>query len=57
MAGSNANGFKLSVLTNGHPSYSSVKEQFFSKWQKEPNGLRVERIFKVKVRTVCSEKP
>lgn len=51
MAGTGVNGFKLSVLTNQHPSYSSLKEQFFSKWEKEANNLRVERIFKVEVGT------
>ena len=54
MAGSNANGFKLSVLTNGHPMYSSLKEQFFSKWHKEASNLRVERIFKVEVRIAAT---
>lgn len=55
MGGTSANSFKLSVLTNRHPSYSSLKEQFFSKWQKESNELRVERILKVEVRTAHDE--
>ncbi|CAN0005713.1 unnamed protein product, partial [Laminaria digitata] len=51
MAGTSPSAFKLSVLANEHPSYTSLKEQFLSKWQKETNGLTVERIIKVEVRT------
>eukprot|EP00904_Undaria_pinnatifida_P004166 jgi/Undpi1/13750/HiC_scaffold_9.g03403.m1 len=36
--------------------YSSLKEQFFSKWHKEASNLRVERIFKVEVPKVVNHK-
>ncbi|CAN0173238.1 unnamed protein product, partial [Laminaria digitata] len=32
-----------------HPEYGPLKAQLISKWQKEVNDLRVERIFKVEV--------
>lgn len=41
--------FQLKVLTNEHPDYASLKEQFFTKWIKPVYSLRVERIFKVQV--------
>lgn len=47
-----ATDFRLSVLTNGHRDYQSLKEQFKNKWIKsEPvKGGSVQRIFKVDVR-------
>lgn len=45
------NIFKLSVLTDQHPSYAPLKEQFLSKWLKNANGLAVERIIQIEVRT------
>lgn len=50
-AGVSAKSFKLSVLAINHPSYTSLKEQFLSKWLKNADGLTVERIIKVEVRT------
>lgn len=47
--GPSPNDFKLMVLTNQHSAYASLKEQFFSKWEKPDCGLRVDRIFKVQV--------
>lgn len=48
-----ATNFQLSVLTNRHPDYVSLKEQFVKKWQKPKPalGVSVWRIFKVKVRS------
>lgn len=48
--GGPSDDFKLSVLTNRHPNYSSLKEQFLNKWLKPVAGLSVERIFQVQVR-------
>lgn len=48
--GTGADDFQLSVLMKAHSAYTSLKEQFFTKWQKPANGLTVERIFKVQVR-------
>lgn len=47
-----ATDFRLSVLTNRHKDYQSVKEQFKNKWVKpDPaKGVSVVRIFKVEVR-------
>ncbi len=47
--GGASDDFKLSVLMNQHYSYTSLKEQFMSKFEKPIRGLRVERIFKVQV--------
>eukprot|EP00752_Nemacystus_decipiens_P006890 g6189.t1 len=47
--GGRSDDFKLSVLTNQHHSYSSLKDQFLQKFQKPVDGLRVERIFKIQV--------
>lgn len=52
--GTGTNIFKLSVLTSKHPSYTSLEKQFLSAWLKKTNGLAVERIIKVEVRTACS---
>ncbi|CAM9541807.1 unnamed protein product [Pylaiella littoralis] len=47
--GGPSNDFKLSVLTKQHQSYTSLKDQFLSKFVKPINGLRVERVFKIQV--------
>lgn len=47
--GGPSDDFKLSVLTNQHHSYSSLKAQFLSKFVKPVDGLRVERVFKIQV--------
>lgn len=48
--GGPSDDFNLSVLTNRHPNYSSLKEQFLSKFLKPIAGLKVERILQVQVR-------
>eukprot|EP00903_Cladosiphon_okamuranus_P011897 g11174.t1 len=47
--GGPSDDFTLSVLTKQHHSYRSLKDQFLQKFQKQVQGLRVERIFKIQV--------
>jgi hypothetical protein len=46
-----ADEFRLMVLKKVHPDFSSIKEQFLQKWQKdgELGAPRVEKLFKIMV--------